>query len=123
MISTPFAFLILFLAQNIYIEGQVIPSITFERRWKTKLDDGSGCPGGGNGESCGYGRASMTISKYIIYVLNGAGGYGNAILTFDLKGNFLREYSGWYNWPADMVVGPLGQVPMSAWEQWATMVC
>ena len=100
MISTPFSFLILVLAQNFYIEGQVIPSITFERRWKTKLDDGSGCPGGGNGESCGYGRASMTISKDIIYVLNGAGGYGNAILKVDLQGN--------------LVVGPHGQVPMSA---------
>ena len=96
------------------IKAQLTPSLTFERRWKTKLDDGSACPDGGHGESCGYGTASMAISKDVIYVLNGAGGYGNAILRFDLQGNYLGEYPGWYNWPADLVVGPDGQVLVSA---------
>ena len=64
----------LVLTQIIATASQVIPSLTFERRWKTKLDDGSGCPDGGHGESCGYGTVSMTVSKDIIYVLNGAAG-------------------------------------------------
>ena len=50
-----------------------------------------------------------------MYVLNGAN-VGNSILKFDLEGNYLGQYPGWYNFPVDMIMGGPGndQVLMSA---------
>ena len=63
----------------------------------------------------GYSSASFAISKDIVYVLNGAN-VGNNILKFDLLGNYIGQYPGWYNFPVDMIIGGPGedQVLMSA---------
>ena len=40
---------------------------------------------------------------------NGAN-VGNAVLKFDLEGNYLGEYPGWFNFPHDITVGGDDQV-------------
>jgi len=72
--------------------------VTLIRRWKTTLEQ----------FPMGYSSASFTIAKDIVYVVNGAN-VGNAVLKFDLEGNFLGEYPGWFNFPVDVVVGGAGQ--------------
>lgn len=44
---------------------------------------------------------------------NGAN-VGNAVLKFDLEGNYLGEYPGWFNFPHDITVGGDDQVLVSA---------
>jgi len=72
--------------------------VTLVRRWKTTLEQ----------LPMGYSSATFTIAKDIIYVVNGAN-VGNAVLKFDLEGNYLGEYPGWFNFPVDIVVGGAGQ--------------
>ena len=70
------------------------PSIELELSFKTTLDQ----------YELAYSSASFTISDDIIYVVNGAN-VGNAILKFDLNGEYLEEYPGWYNFPHDILIG------------------
>jgi len=81
------------------------PSVELEYTFKTTIED----------YAMGYSSASFAISDDIVYVLNGAN-VGNYILKFDLAGNYLGQYPGWYNFPVDMIVGGPGndQVLMSA---------
>ena len=81
------------------------PSLQLEQKFKTTLDD----------YLMGYSSASFDISEETIYVVNGAN-VGNAILKFNMEGEYLGEYPGWYNFPVDAVVGgPKGdQVLLSA---------
>jgi len=51
-----------------------------------------------------YESHSFYIVRDTIYVLNGAE-VGNAVLQFDLDGNYLGQMPGWYNFPVDLVVG------------------
>merc|ERR1712223_452479 len=71
------------------------PTISFQRRWKTKLQN----------FPMGYGSVSLSIHNGTIFVLNGAE-VGNYVEQFDLHGNYLGEWPGWYNWPDEMVMGP-----------------
>jgi len=60
-----------------------------------------------------YGSASVRVADDQVFVLNGADS-GNEIVRFDLTGDYLGKYPGWYNWPVDMTLGPNNQVLMSA---------
>jgi len=71
-----------------------VPTINLEFSFKTTLED----------YPMGYSSASFAISDDTVYVLNGAN-VGNAVVKFDLLGNYVEEYPGWYNWPVDLVVG------------------
>ena len=78
----------------------------------------------------GYGSVSLSIHNGTIFVLNGAEvrsfwsqlfvsflhvgkillypirtlpQVGNYVEQFDLQGNYLGEWPGWYNWPDEMV--------------------
>jgi len=64
------------------------------RRFKTTLDT----------FPIGYISSSFYIVGDTIFVLNGAN-VGNAVLQFDLEGNYLGEMPGWYNFPDDLIVG------------------
>lgn len=55
----------------------------------------------------------MAVHNNSIFVLNGAE-VGNYVLQFDLEGNYTGEWPGWYNWPDEMVVGPGGELLVSA---------
>jgi len=79
------------------------PTISFQRRWKTKLQN----------FPMGYGSVSLSIHNGTIFVLNGAE-VGNYVEQFDLHGNYLGEWPGWYNWPDEMVMGPRGELVVSA---------
>ena len=81
------------------------PNLELEYSFKTTIED----------YPMGYSSASFAISNEILYVLNGAN-VGNYILKFDLEGNYLGQYPGWYNFPVDMIMGGPGndQVLMSA---------
>ena len=70
------------------------PSLQLEQKFKTTLDD----------YLMGYSSASFDISEETIYVVNGAN-IGNAIHKFNMEGEYLGEYPGWYNFPVDAVVG------------------
>lgn len=62
----------------------------------------------------GYSSASFAIAGDTVYVVNGAN-VGNAVLKFDLEGNFQEQFAGWFNFPVEVVVGgAAGQVLVSA---------
>merc|ERR1712241_1069260 len=65
-----------------------VPVVKFEKKWKTQLKD----------LPMGYSSTTMEVNNNTLYVVNG-GDVGNAILKFDLQGNYLGEYPGWYNCP------------------------
>jgi len=79
------------------------PNISFQRRWKTKLQN----------FPMGYSSASLAVQNGTIFVLNGAE-VGNYVEKFDLSGNYQGEWPGWYNWPDEMVMGPGGELVVSA---------
>merc|ERR1719458_1467858 len=79
------------------------PTISFQRRWKTKLQN----------FPMGYSSASLAVQNGTIFVLNGAE-VGNYVEQFDLTGNYQGEWPGWYNWPDEMVMGPRGDLVVSA---------
>ena len=81
------------------------PSLELEYTFKTTIED----------YPMGYSSASFAIADETVYVLSGAN-VGNSVTKFDLEGNYLGEYPGWFNFPVDMIVGGPGndQVLMSA---------
>jgi hypothetical protein len=44
-----------------------------------------------------------------VYLLVKIAGYSLSA-KFDVDGNSLESYPGWYNWPVDMLIGGQGQV-------------
>jgi len=60
-----------------------------------------------------YSSASLAVQNETIFVLNGAEA-GNYVEQFDLAGNYKGEWPGWYNWPDEMVIGPRGELVVSA---------
>ena len=77
------------------------PSIELEFSFKTSLENYDAFD------------ASFTIADDIIYVVNGAN-VGNAILKFDLAGQYLEEYPGWFDYPRDILIGGESQALVSA---------
>jgi len=72
------------------VDGEV----TLIRRFKTTLEY----------FPMSYDSISFYIVRDTIYVLNGAE-VGNAVLQFDMEGNYLGQMPGWFNFPVDLVVG------------------
>jgi len=79
------------------------PNITFVKRWKTKLQN----------YPLAYSTTSLAVHNNTIFVLNGAE-VGNSVEQFDLEGNYLGQWPGWYNWPQELVAGPGGEMAVSA---------
>ena len=75
-------------------QGRIGPEPSFQRRWKTKLQN----------FRLSYGSVSMAMHDDTLFVLNG-GDVGNYVEKFSSTGNYSGEYAGWYNWPIDLVVG------------------
>merc|ERR1719300_2147804 len=73
-----------------------LPTISFQRRWKTKLEVWK--------TGMDHTSVSLAVQNGTIFVLNGdVKMVGNYIEQFDMAGNSLGEWPGWYHWPQDMV--------------------